>query len=193
MATRNGTVVLLEDFMEEALTKAKLEIEKRRGTCDEHTAEIIAYGAVKYSILKTSNDKNVTFIWDDALSFDGDSGPYLQYSIARIFSLEKNCGELDFSDVDLGLLDSFEEVDLVIELSKMYDIVYVATETLSPHHIAKYLLNVTQKFSKFYQTKSVIHAETEKHKKARLYMVKAVKQVIMNCFRILGIEYLEVM
>lgn len=193
MATRNGTVVLLEDFMEEAFKKAKEEIKKRRDTLDDETAKAIAYGAVKYSILKTSNDKNVTFDWANALSFEGDSGPYLQYSLARIFSIQRKCEGLSVAHADYSLLGEKEELELILEIAKMYEIISLASRTLSPHVIATYLFNLTQKFSKFYHNHSVVNATNNDIKVARYSLIMAVKQVIINCFDILGITYVEKM
>lgn len=193
MATRNGTVVLLEDFMKDAYQKSKDEIQKRRNTVDEVTAKAIAYGAVKYSILKTSNDKNVTFDLENALSFEGDSGPYLQYSLARIFSILKNCQNINITNPDFSLLDQNEELELVLEISRMHEVIGLAAKTLSPHVIANYLYGLTQKFSRFYHKHSIINASSEGIKIARINLIMAVKQVILNCFDILGIEYVETM
>ncbi|MDF2586913.1 MAG: argS [Anaerocolumna sp.] len=193
MATRNGTVVLLEDFMKEAYEKAKSEIKKRRDTVDEYSAKAIAYGAVKYSILKTSNDKNVTFEWENALSFEGDSGPYLQYSLARIFSILRNCSDSDLKNPDFSNLNQKEEIELILEIAKMNEIVELATKTLSPHIIANYLYGLTQKFSRFYHQHSIINAPSDEIKNARLHLIMAVKQVLINCFYILGIDYVETM
>ena len=193
MATRNGTVVLLEDFMKEAYEKASTEIQKRRDSVDEKSAKAIAYGAVKYSILKTSNDKNVTFDWESALSFEGDSGPYLQYSLARIFSILKNCNEISTMEPDYSLLVEKEELELILEIARMNEVIELATRTLSPHVIANYLYGLTQKFSQFYHQHSIIHAPSEEIKNTRLKLILAVKQVIINCFNILGIDYVETM
>ena len=193
MATRSGTVVLLEDFMEEAFIKSKEEILKRRGQVDEETAKAIAYGAVKYSILKTSNDKNVTFDWESALSFEGDSGPYLQYSLARIMSIERKVGEIQGQLVNYKELKELEEIDLIIEISRLYDVIDTAMNTLSPHIVATYLFGITQKFSKLYHAHSVVNAETEAIKLARYKLLVATKQVIINCFNILGIKVIDKM
>ncbi|MDF2538442.1 MAG: argS [Herbinix sp.] len=193
MATRNGTVVLLEDFMKEAYSKAKTEILKRRELAEDSAAKAIGYGAVKYAILKTSNDKNVTFDWDNALSFEGDSGPYLQYSLARIFSILKNCEDVGNKKPDFSVLVEKEEVELVLELAKMKDTIRIAVKTLSPHIIANYLYGLAQTFSRFYHQHSIINASSDAIKIARLYLIKAVKQVIINCFYVLGIEYVDVM
>jgi len=193
MATRSGTVVLLEDFMQEALEKSKSEILKRRGEFDEDTAKAIAYGAVKYSILKTSNDKNVTFDWESALSFEGDSGPYLQYSYARIKSIERKMHTSKLAKVQYELLVEVEELELLIEVSKMHEVIQTAIKHLSPHSVATYLFSVTQKFSKFYHDHSVLNADSEALMFARFNLVLAAKQVIANCFSILGIDEIEQM
>lgn len=193
MATRNGTVVLLEDFMKEAYEKAKTEIQKRRDSVDETSAKAIAYGAVKYSIIKTSNDKNVTFDWDSALSFEGDSGPYLQYSLARIFSILRNFTDTEIKNPDYSLLDQKEELELILEIARMNEVIELASKNLSPHIIANYLYGLTQKFSRFYHQHSIINASSEELKIARLHLILAVKQVILNCFSILGIDSVETM
>ncbi len=187
MATRNGTVVLLEDFMKEAYLKATAEIQKRRDNVDENSAKAIAYGAVKYSILKTSNDKNVTFDWESALSFEGDTGPYLQYSLARIFSILRNCKDTNIKVPNFSLLDQKEEIELILEIARMNEVIGLATKTLSPHVIANYLYGMTQKFSRFYHQHSIMNAPSEDIKIARLNLIMAVKQVIINCFNILDV------
>ena len=193
MATRSGTVVLLDDFMSQALSKAREEILKRRDTVDEATATAIAYGAVKYSMLKVSSEKSVTFDWDEALSFEGDAGPYLQYSMARINSIERNLAPVDNALVDYTLLILDEEIDIILEMAKMPEMMEVTIRTLSPHHVARYFYTLTQKFSKFYHNVSISGADNEATKHTRLYMILALRQVMMNCFNILGIAYIDEM
>ena len=106
MSTRKGNVVLLEEFMKEAFDKAKAEIKKRHGSVKDENARKIAYGAIKYAILKVSAEKNVIFNWEQALNFEGDSGPYLQYAYARICSIiDKYGGKID-ENADFSLLGS---------------------------------------------------------------------------------------
>lgn len=100
--------------MREATSKASEEIEKRHNLADMNTAKAIGYGAVKYAILHASNDKNVLFDWDSALSFKGESGPYLQYSLARINSIFRNYGETLPEEVDFSALQNNHEIDLVL-------------------------------------------------------------------------------
>lgn len=193
MATRKGNVVLLEDFMKEALSKAESNMEQRYGTFDEETAKSIAYGAVKYAFLKIANDKNVTFDWDTALSFEGDSGPYLQYSYARINSIFRKYGKGLPGEVDYSMLGQSVEFDLIKELANMQNTVTRALEETSPHIISNYVYALTKKFSLFYHECPVINADNEELKKARLMLIDSVKQVIKNCLWILGIDTVEVM
>ncbi|HLC97094.1 MAG TPA: arginine--tRNA ligase [Candidatus Nanoarchaeia archaeon] len=192
MSTRKGNVILLEDFMKEALEKARKEIQKRHGEVKEENAKKIAYGAIKYAILKISNEKNVLFDWDQALSFEGDSGPYLQYAYARISSiLEKNEAEVK-GKVDYSLLETNEEIELIKWLQKFPEVVKEATEQLKPNLIANYIFELSSKFSHFYNACPVLKAAPE-HRKARLILIKCVQKVLKNGLSLLGIDVLEKM
>jgi arginyl-tRNA synthetase len=193
MATRKGNVVLLEDFMREAVSKAAEEITKRRGHADESMAKAIGYGAVKYAILRASNDKNVLFDWESALSFEGDSGPYLQYSLARINSILRNYGRPLPEEIDYSVLQNTLEIDLILGLNGFQSIVKTAMKEFSPHIIANYVYGLTKKFSSFYHFCRILDAESEELKIARLALIQAVRQVILNCFELLGIEPVEAM
>lgn len=193
MATRKGNVVLLEDLMHEAAAKAYEEIEKRHGRADEKIAKAIGYGAVKYAILRVSNDKNVIFEWTSALSFEGDSGPYLQYSLARINSILRNYGRELPDEIDYSLLHNSHEIDLITELAGFPAIVKTATKEYSPHIIANYVYGLSKRFSIFYHYHSVLNADTGELTAARLALIAAVRQVILNCFELLGIEPVDEM
>ena len=115
MSTRNGTVVLLEDFMREILEKTKQELAKRNdGEVDEEKAKKIAYGAVKYTILKGSCEKNVIFDLEKSLSFDGDTSLYIQYNYARINSI---LGKANYENIEkldkYDLLNADAEIEII--------------------------------------------------------------------------------
>ena len=192
MSTRKGTVVLLEDFMKEALEKSKKEIIKRYGKVKEENAKKIAYGAIKYAILKVSSEKNVMFNWEQALSFEGDSGPYLQYAYARICSIFKKYGKKLNYDVDFGLLNSSAEVELTKMLGEFPLVVKNATEQLKPHLISNYIYSLSSSFSLFYNSCPVLKAEGDVMK-ARLVLIECVKRVLASGLGLLGIEVLEKM
>jgi arginyl-tRNA synthetase len=192
MSTRKGTVVLLEDFMKEALEKAKKEISKRHGSVKEENAKKIAYGAIKYAILKVSSDKNVTFNLESALSFEGDTGPYLQYAYARISSILAKDKVKSDSKVDFSLLEAPEEIQLIKKLGDFPIVVKNVTNNLKPHLISNYIYELSSLFSAFYNNCPVLKAE-EKVKKARLVLIECVKIVLKNGLSLLGIEVLEKM
>jgi len=193
MSTRKGKLVLLEDFMEEALEKAKKEILKRDKKASKKSlakAKSIGYGAVKYAILKVSPEKNVIFDWEKALAFEGDTGPYLQYAYARICSiLRKSGGKINY-DVDYALLKQKEEIALVKQLSGFPLVIEQSTKQLRPHLIANYLYSLSQSLSEFYHNCQVLK-EREDLKKARLLLIYCVKQVLENGLNLLGIDVLE--
>ena len=192
MSTRKGNVVLLEDFMKEALDKAKKEIKKREDKVDEKSAKKIAYGAIKYAVLKVGAEKNVIFNWEQALNFEGDSGPYLQYAYVRISSIFRKHGKKIDEKVDFSLLKGKEEIELIKLLGNFPAIVKDATEQLKPHIIATYIYELSSSFSIFYNLCPVLKAE-EELKKARLVLIECVKRVLENGLSLLGIDVLNKM
>ncbi len=191
MSTRKGNLVLLEDFMKEALTKAKNELSKRYGKIDEKSARSIAYGAIKYSILKVSPEKNVIFSWEQALSFEGETSPYIQYAYARISSILKKQKKIS-KKADLKFLNQKEEAELIRLISNFPQIATKATHDLRPHLIATYLYVLAQKFNEYYHLHQILKAD-QKIRDARILLISSVKQVISNGLKLLGIDVLEKM
>ena len=189
MSTRQGNVVLLSEFMHEIVSKANEEIESRYGKRDEEAAKAIGYGALKYSILKVSSEKSVTFDLEQALSFEGDTGPYIQYSYARIASiLRKHAKEIP--GYDAGLLETPIEQKIIKQIANFPALLQKASEDLHPHLIAVYLYELSQSFNEFYHAHEVLSAE-EKVRDARLALCMAVSQVLKNGLGLLGIGVLE--
>jgi len=186
MSTRKGNLVLLEDFMKELLDKASLEIKKRKNIkYSSKIAKIIAYGALKYSILKISPDKNILFDMDSALSFEGESCPYIQYAYTRASSIlrkQKPTKKLDFK-----LLKTKEEKTLVNLLSSFPDIVLKAEKEFKPHIIANYSYRLSKTFTDFYTNCKVL-SENKELTNIRLSLVEASRHVLGNSLALLGIE-----
>ncbi|MBI2558262.1 arginine--tRNA ligase [Candidatus Woesearchaeota archaeon] len=189
MSTRKGNVVLLEDFMKEAVNKATDELRKRYDKLDEKAAKAIAYGAIKYGILKVSPEKNVIFDWKQALSFEGETAPYIQYAYARISSILKKAKKIS-PKADLSMLKEKEEAELVKLVSSFPEIVGKATTDLRPHLVASYLYTIAQKFNEYYHIHQILKSD-EKTKNARLSLITSVRQVIKNGLGLLGIDVLE--
>lgn len=191
MSTRKGNLVLLEDFMNEALVKASEEIRKRYKKVDEKAAKAIAYGAVKYGILKVSPEKNVIFDWKHALSFEGETAPYIMYAYARISSILKKNKKAN-AKADLRLLKEKEETELIKLLSNFPDVAGKAANDHKPHLVANYTYSLAQKFNEYYHIHNILKAE-KNTKDARILLASAVRQTINNGLSLLGINVLEKM
>lgn len=182
MSTRKGNVVLLEDFVNGAIKKAKKEIAKRKTKGD---AKNIAIGAVKYAILKISPNKSINFNLETALNFEGDTGPYLLYSYARASSiLRKKKRKNNYKIENL----SGKEIELVKKLSEFPEIVQNSYKNLNPSLIANYSYDLSQKFNEFYHSCKVIGSENENF---RLALVESFKIVLKNSLNLLGIDTIE--
>ena len=184
MSTRRGDVVLLENFLEDAIKKAEKEIAKRKTKGD---ARKVGIGAVKYSILKNNNNKIINFNLDEALNFEGDTGPYLLYSYARASSIIRKAkinAKKNFSFEELEL----KEIDLVKKLSQFPEIVLKSYQSLNPSLIANYSYQLAQIFNEFYHECQVIGDEKEFF---RLNLVETFRIVLKNSLTLLGIETIE--
>jgi arginyl-tRNA synthetase len=193
MSTRRGNLVLLEDFMEKTLEKAMEEIDKRYNDLPkkekEARAKKIAVGAVRYSVIKVGNDKNVNFTWDEALRFEGNTGPYLQYTYARANSILEKA---DLKSFEASLLKDDIEKNVLKLLSKYPTILETALNELKPYLIANYLHEIANEFNNFYQTLPVLKAE-KGLREARLKLVDSVKTVLENGLNLLGIPVMDKM
>ena len=190
MSTRKGNLVLLEDFMKEAVNKAREESKKRHNKIDDQSAKKIAYGAIKYGILKISPEKNVVFDWEQALSFEGESGPYIQYAYARISSiLKKFKGKINFK-IDFSLLKEKEEFEMIKLLANFADTAAKAANDLKPHLIAAYVYYLAQKFNEYYHLHQILNTD-EKIRDARILLISALRQALKNGLSLLGIGIMD--
>lgn len=184
MSTRKGQVVLLEDLMEETIAYAAERIKEKGGEENYNLAKIMAYGAIKYSILKCGNDKNVIFDQDKSLSFNGDTSVYLQYSYARVQSLVE--GE-NIINVDYSALTHPAEWEIIKHLATYESVLEGMHTSYNFSTLTTYLFNLAQKFSKWYSECPIKKAD-EKIKVARLWLSLKIAQNIKSGLYILGIE-----
>ncbi len=192
MSSRKGDVVLLDDLLKEAVVTAeKIILDKNPNLVDkENVARKVGIGAIIFTYLKNSREKDIIFNWDEILSFDGETGPYVQYTYARAKSiLRKN--EMT-EKADLTLLTMQEEFELSKTLEGFNDAVRIAMEKYEPSVITRYVLQVAKDFNKFYNNCQINSAETQL-KNARLHLVMAATIVIKNALELLGIETVEEM
>jgi arginyl-tRNA synthetase len=197
MSTRRGRVVYLDDLIAESLDRAYEEVKKRRGRelSDEkmkEIARIVGIGAIRYNIVKVQPEKEIVFRWEDALNFEGESAPFIQYAHARANSILRKAGETEEYDFNASLLRHPSEIKLVKILSQLPIKMKLAYETCRPNVIANYAYNIAVQFNQFYRDCPVIDSE-EEVKKARLSLVKATKIVLKNTLDLIGIEAPEEM
>lgn len=183
MSTRKGDVVLLEDFLKDAITKAKKELTKRKTKGDP---EKVGIGAVKYAILKNANNKTINFNLEDALKFEGDTGPYLLYSYARANSILKKVKTKNDSYKVSDLEE--KEIELIKKIAEFPQIIKNSYDNLNPSVIANYSYQLAQIFNEFYHACPVIGSETQNF---RIFIVESFKQVLKNSLNLLGIEVLD--
>ena len=189
---REGTWIgfTADELIEKAVDYAKGEIKNRFREMDDKEKEGIAHavgvGGIRFDFLKTTPEKKIVFRWEDALNFEGDSAPYIQYSHARAARIiEKSPGKC--KGVDCSILNSPDEKRLVKLLAKFPSVVRNSAKDCRPHYIADYLIDLATAFSKFYTTSPVLTAP-EKEKKARLSLVRCTKRVLKNGLELLGID-----
>jgi len=189
MSTRAGETVPLDEVLDEGIEKALKEVnEKNPSLSAEEKKEIaraVGIGAIKYYIVKTEPLKNITFEWEKALDFTGDTGPYLQYTYARASSILKKAKTAPA--VDVSYLKEREEKDLIELLAKFPELVEQVGEQCKPYMVANYAYNLADKFNTFYHAHQVIQ-DNKEIEKSRLALVKAVKIVLGNALDLIGIE-----
>ena len=198
MSSREGNIVLYIDLVDKLKELARTEVEKRHSdwskTKRERAIDQIAFGALKFAMLSRENNRILLFDWDKVLDFEGESGPYVQYAYARICSiLRKRGGKItDIAKIDYSLLEKDMESELVRLLSDFPSKVEDAAQQYKPHIIARYLLDLAQKFNEYYHKHNILN-EKEDIKEARLLLIISVKQVLRNGLNLLGIEAPEQM
>ena len=187
LSTRGGKTAPVDYLLDDAIKKAEDEI-KTRGVGSVDDAPLIGVGALKYHILKTTPTKPIKFSWDDALDFEGDSCPYIQYAHARADSIIKKWGG-DLSDLTLGSSDSLDDVEhkMIFMLMRYPSVVEEAALNLKPHLIANYVYELASIFSSFYRKCPVLESKEELMHR-RLLLVGAVRSVLASGLSLLGVE-----
>ncbi|MPN12096.1 Arginine--tRNA ligase [bioreactor metagenome] len=145
-----------------------------------------------FTYLKNSREKDIVFDWKEMLSFEGETGPYVQYTYARGKSILRKVGQCD-GDVDYSKLSSKEEFELVKELEGFQSAIAAAIDKLQPSMITRYIIEVAKAFNKFYNAHNILNSENEEVKSARVNLVRATLQVIKNGLELIGLQVVEEM
>lgn len=200
MKSREGTVVDADELIEEMISDARKtseELGKFADMSDEernNIARIVGLGALKYFILKVDARKNMLFNPAESIDFNGNTGPFIQYTYARIRSiLRKADAEGQFVPTSLAgdMPINDKEIELIQKMNEYASVVLQAGKDYSPSGIANYCYELTKEFNQFYHDYSILNAEDEKQKIVRLVLAKNVAKIIKNGMRLLGIEVPE--
>lgn len=197
MKSREGTVVDADELMEDMFKTAR-EISSELGKLDGYTEEekdklyeIIGMGALKYYILKVDPKKGILFDPKESVDFNGNTGPFIQYTYARIQSILRKESPAEF---DLNSIEMNEtEIEILRHLYNLEETIQKAAEDLSPALVANYIYDLVKLFNSFYQNHSVLKAEDEDIKNFRLWLSQWVSITISNALNLLGIQSPEKM
>ena len=195
MKSREGTVVDADDLMEEMVQVAE-ELSQELGKLDGYTQQqkqqlyrVIGLGALKYYILKVDPKKKIAFNPQESIDFQGNTGPFIQYTYARIQSILRKAGELPMLPTS-GYLHP-KERELIKQLSLFASVVQQAADTYSPALIANYVYELVKEFNSFYQNVSILGEEDPVKRSLRIHLSRKVGEVIATGFDLLGIEVPE--
>jgi len=195
MATRDGTVVLLSDFLDEATARAGEKVEAQWNDLDagkrKAIAEKVAVAAIRFAILRVGANKGIVFDWESSLSFSGDTGPYVQYSCARISSILRKFGALPDDVAPEFPVETDAEWALLAKLASFPDVVETAARQRSCSPVAQFALETARAFTTFYHECPVLEAPTDTGRAARVQMCTATRTVLENALGLLGIDALE--
>ena len=191
LATRTGNVILLRDLFATAIDKVAGIMNEKNPNLEgkERIAEQIGVGAVVFYYLSNNRIRDINFVMEDALSFEGNTGPYVQYTYARACSVLSKSGSYDGSAAIV--VSAPEEAELVKVLAKFEENVIDAIDTYEPMVITRYILEVAGAYNRFYHNCSILGADSEEIKNSRLALTDAAKTVLGNAFGLICLAKTE--
>lgn len=189
LSTRKGKIVFLEDVLNKAIEKTMGIIEDRNPDLENKdlVAKQVGIGAVIFQELFNNRIKDYVFDWDEVLNFEGETGPYVQYTLARSNSILSKGMDLDRKEIDYTKITAEEEYLLLSSIGDFPKRVLDALDKNEPSFITRQLVEIAKNFNKFYNTCPILNSD-EEIKKARLSIVQVTNQTLKNGLRLLGIE-----
>jgi len=191
MSTRKGTIVLLEEVLEKSIAMADKIIEEKNPDLAnrQEVAEAIGVGAVIFNDLKQHRMHEVNFSWEEALNFEGETGPYVQYTNARTQSLlrKSDLDQDELKQIDGQYIQAESAWDLLLMLSQYPDVLTKAANRAEPSIIARYLLDISAQFNRFYHQERII-TENKEEQRAKLALSLAVSYILQHGLAILGLK-----
>lgn len=191
MSTRRGRVVYLDELIDECIERAYDEVKKRRGSeltedAMKKIAEVVGIGSLRYNIIKVQPEKDIVFKWEEALNFEGNAIPFIQYAHARACSILSKTKD-SIKEFDPRLLKHDSEIKLLKQLARFSLAIEEASSNYKPHIIANYLFETASEFNQFYRDCPVLPEKNLMLRKSRLALVDATRIVLKNALELLGI------
>ena len=198
LSSRKGEVILLDELLNMSIDRIKAVIDEKNPNLKnkEEVSKKIGIGAIVFNYLKMNRERDIIFDFDEVLSFEGETGPYVQYTYARARSILLKSG-IDFNNVDyskyLELLTDDNENSLIKVLSDFNNQIKSAINFLEPSIITRYAIDVAKNFNKFYNSNNILNLDNDNLKMARLLLVYATTIVIKNSLYLIGLDIVDEM
>lgn len=190
LSTRNGNVIYAEEILHESISKIREIIEEKNPNLPdkETVSRQVGIGAILFNDLYNQRIKDVVFNWSKILNFDGETGPYVQYTYARCASVFRKVGEFTYNgEIDYSVLTDDVTMNLLKDITRFPEVIKDASDKYEPFMIARFAISVAQHFNKFYHD-CQINVEEENIKAARLKVVEVTMNVLKDALALLGIE-----
>ncbi|MCR5004576.1 MAG: arginine--tRNA ligase [Clostridiales bacterium] len=190
LSTREGNVIFLEDLLNEAIAKTRDIMNEKNPDLEnlEEVAQQVGVGAVVFHDLFNNRIKDVTFSWDNVLNFDGETGPYVQYTFARCSSVLRKAGKLEKKVPDASKLTDEYAQEIIKLIEDFPNRVREAAKKYEPYIITRYTVAVATAYNKFYHENSILNAEDAETRFARLYLTKMVAYILKTGLSLIGVK-----
>jgi arginyl-tRNA synthetase len=192
MSSRRGRYVALDDLLNEAVGRVKLEVEKRGWRLSEEEkeeiAEVVGVGAVRYALLNVTASKPITFDWEQVVNFERNSFPFINYTYVRALGILRKSDFEPTADVDTTKLVHEYERELVIQMAKYPKLFVEAADGLRPEVLTGFLNQISEVFNSYYEKVNVIRERDEEARRARLMLVYSLKIVMESCAKALNFK-----
>ncbi len=195
LSTRGGNVIYAEDILKEAISKIKEIIDEKNPDLSaeekEEAAKIVGVGSVIFNDLYNQRIKDVSFKWEHITSFEGETGPYVQYTYARCSSILRNIeGFKPSTDIDYSVLSDASSVDLLKEIDRFPNVILEAADRYEPSVVARYAVDLAQAFNRFY-TENRIAVDDENIRNTRCTVTYITRRILKDSLDLLGIGCVE--